>query len=314
MAILGSPDSPIMTPVTSSVVVFFNDTSAAAPSSGLLFVQPSCLESGGNGSAVNVIGQYCEEDQSETSNPLSYKIVATVMHVLIFLGGVFGNVVLILVVRKTSGLQTPTYCYLVSLAYADLIVLFSAVPEAIVFHHARQWILGHVGCSVLIFSNFLGINAGSLSILAFTIERYIAVMRPMLSQRVCTVGRAKKVIIGVWIFSILYCAPWLGLTQVKHEADNPSVEICDFRISADQYFYFFTTDLVLFYVAPLLISAVVYSLIFHKIRLRDKEVDLGSQMMPHSRSTSDVNLHGYLSVPNPKTRRTVSRSVNTGGD
>ncbi|OWA55072.1 putative Thyrotropin-releasing hormone receptor, partial [Hypsibius exemplaris] len=60
----------------------------------------------------------------------------------------------------------------VSLAYADLIVLFSAVPEAIVFHHARQWILGHVGCSVLIFSNFLGINAGSLSILAFTIERY----------------------------------------------------------------------------------------------------------------------------------------------
>ena len=75
----------------------------------------------------------------------------------------------------------------VSLAYADLLVLLSAVPEAIVFHHVgrcvavcgsldvpgnfipccivilfyRRWLFGQTVCSLFIFINFLGINAGS---------------------------------------------------------------------------------------------------------------------------------------------------------
>ncbi|OWA55073.1 hypothetical protein BV898_19458 [Hypsibius exemplaris] len=68
------------------------------------------LTADGGGSNSTVMPE--EQQQEYMENPLSYKVVATVMHVLIFLGGVFGNVVLILVARKTSSLQTPTYCYL----------------------------------------------------------------------------------------------------------------------------------------------------------------------------------------------------------
>ena len=51
----------------------------------------------------------------------------------------------------------------VSLAVADLLVLISAVPEAVVSHHiGKRWIAGHVACSVFVFANFLGINAGSM--------------------------------------------------------------------------------------------------------------------------------------------------------
>jgi hypothetical protein len=62
----------------------------------------------------------------------------------------------------------------VSLAVADLIVLVSAMPEAIVSHHLmkRQWILGHAGCSILVFGNFLGINASSMRyVKAFLIKK-----------------------------------------------------------------------------------------------------------------------------------------------
>ena len=48
------------------------------------------------------------------NHSLTYRIVATLLHSLILIGGVFGNVVLILVAKKTRSLQTPTYCYLVS--------------------------------------------------------------------------------------------------------------------------------------------------------------------------------------------------------
>lgn len=51
----------------------------------------------------------------EADYPLVYRVVATILHALILVLGVAGNIVLILVARRTKSLQTPTYCYLVSL-------------------------------------------------------------------------------------------------------------------------------------------------------------------------------------------------------
>lgn len=55
-------------------------------------------------------------------------------------------------------------------------VLLSAVPNEILSYYVlgEQWIWGRVGCALFIFFQYLGINASSLSITAFTIERYIA--------------------------------------------------------------------------------------------------------------------------------------------
>ena len=58
---------------------------------------------------------------------LTYRIVATLLHSLILVGGVFGNVVLILVAKKTRSLQTPTYCYLVSPELRKFLVDLSEV-------------------------------------------------------------------------------------------------------------------------------------------------------------------------------------------
>ena len=46
-------------------------------------------------------------------HPLSYRIWATIIHLTIFILGVAGNIVLVIVVRKTKSLQSSTYCYLV---------------------------------------------------------------------------------------------------------------------------------------------------------------------------------------------------------
>ncbi|OWA49968.1 putative Thyrotropin-releasing hormone receptor [Hypsibius exemplaris] len=191
--------------------------------------------------------------------PLSYRVLATVIHSLIFVFGVVGNVILILVVRRTRNLQSPTFVYLVSLAFADLIVLISAVPEAIVVHHiGRRWLLGQAGCSLFIFFNFLGINAGSLSILAFTLEQYIAVCGRY-SRRFRMSDRTTKYVWGLWIFSILYCSPWFGLTEVQPDVYEPEQMQCELRLSREVYIGVFAADLILFYVLPLAVAVVVYS-------------------------------------------------------
>ena len=97
------------------------------------------------------------------------------------------------------------------------------------------------------------------SILAFTVDRYIAACRPLLILKVCNWHYARKVVLGLWLFSFLYCAPWLGLTEVRPDPDIPGIEICDFRITKEFYLYWFVADLLLFYVAPLLFAAVIYT-------------------------------------------------------
>ncbi|RWS14633.1 thyrotropin-releasing hormone receptor-like protein, partial [Dinothrombium tinctorium] len=171
----------------------------------------------------------------------------------------------VIVVVKTKSMKTPTNCYLVSLSFADLLVLVAAVPNEIISYYviADQWIWGRIGCAIFIFLQYLGINASSLSITSFTVERYIAICHPMKAQKMCTVHRAKRIIIAVWIFAFIYCFPWLFLTKVQpiYYKGYSNIETCTFALSRKHYLGYFFADLVLFYVFPLLLSCLLYGLI-----------------------------------------------------
>lgn len=91
--------------------------------------------------------------------------------------------------------------------------------------------------------------------MTFTFERYIAVCRPLLAYRLCTIERTKKIICGAWIIVILYCCPWFFLTELKLESERQQ---CKFRMSRDQYSAFFIVDFVAFYALPLTTALICY--------------------------------------------------------
>ena len=45
-----------------------------------------------------------------------------------------------------------------------------------------KWLWGSIGCSVLVYCQFLAMNASALFLSAFTVERYIAICHPMKAQ------------------------------------------------------------------------------------------------------------------------------------
>ena len=45
-----------------------------------------------------------------------------------------------------------------------------------------MWLWGSTGCSLMVYAQFLAMNASALSLTAFTIERYIAICHPMKAQ------------------------------------------------------------------------------------------------------------------------------------
>jgi hypothetical protein len=50
---------------------------------------------------------------SQMYYPVEYRILATTLHLIIFIIGVFGNIAVVVVVKRTKSLHNPTYCYLV---------------------------------------------------------------------------------------------------------------------------------------------------------------------------------------------------------
>ncbi|XP_014667677.1 PREDICTED: thyrotropin-releasing hormone receptor-like, partial [Priapulus caudatus] len=230
----------------------------------------------------------------------SYRVIATLFCSIIFFVGVVGNVMVVLVVWRSKTMHTPTNCYLMSLAIADCMVLISAVPSVITgfFLVKDAWVFGSVACSIFVFLNYLGINASSLSITAFTVERYIGICHPMKAQIMCTMERANKIIVGVWIFAMAYNSPWLPLTQMvtNEYAVVGTVSSCGFKLDRDMYTWVYMADFILFYVVPLLLSCVMYGLIGRMLFYNAMPQEACMQRTSNGEIFYSIYLSIYLSI------------------
>ncbi|KAE8282535.1 Thyrotropin-releasing hormone receptor [Larimichthys crocea] len=167
-----------------------------------------------------------------TDYSIQYKVISSSLLFLICALGLVGNVMVILVVLTTKHMRTPTNCYLVSLAVADLMVLTAAGLPSITDSIFGSWVFGHYGCLCITYFQYLGINASSCSITAFTIERYIAICHPIKAQFLCTLSRAKKIILFVWAFTSLYCVMWFYLSDIQELMYDNDITIisCGYRV------------------------------------------------------------------------------------
>ncbi|CAL8367134.1 unnamed protein product [Lota lota] len=189
------------------------------------------------------------------------QVITILLTLFICCMGIAGNIMVVLVVLGTKHMVTPTNCYLVSLAVADLIVLLAAglpnISDVVAF-----WIYGHTGCLCITYLQYLGINVSSCSITAFTIERYIAICHSIKAQFICTVSRAKRIIACVWVSTSLYCIMWFFLVDTDEAVyANGVVVTCGYRVSRNLYMPIYFLDFTLFYVVPLVGATVLYGLI-----------------------------------------------------
>ncbi|XP_007579250.1 thyrotropin releasing hormone receptor 2 [Poecilia formosa] len=193
------------------------------------------------------------------SDSLEYKTISVFLVLLVCCVGIVGNIMVVLVVVTTRHMRTPTNCYLVSLAIADLTVLVAAGLPNVSDSLTGTWIYGNAGCLGITYLQYLGINVSSCSITAFTVERYIAICHPIKAQTVCTVSRAKRIITGVWIFTCVYCMLWFFLVDIQVGQDG-HVQ-CGYRVKRELYLPIYLIDFAIFYVIPLLLAIVLYGLI-----------------------------------------------------
>ncbi|XP_029101991.1 thyrotropin-releasing hormone receptor-like [Scleropages formosus] len=194
-------------------------------------------------------------------NSLEVQVITILLALVICGVGIAGNIMVVLVVLRTKHMMTPTNCYLVSLAIADLIVLLAAgLPN--ISEVVSSWVYGYAGCLCITYLQYLGINVSSCSITAFTVERYIAICHSIKAHFICTVSRAKRIIACVWLFTCAYCVMWFFLVDTNETVYADGVVVrCGYRVSRNLYMPIYFLDFTLFYVVPLAVATVLYALI-----------------------------------------------------
>ncbi|XP_059806602.1 adenosine receptor A1-like isoform X1 [Hypanus sabinus] len=193
------------------------------------------------------------------------------VEVLIAMASVLGNVLVCWAVWINRALRETTFCFVVSLALADIAVGTLVIPLAITISigletHFYSCLL--FSCTVLVLT-----QSSILALLAIAIDRYLRVRVPTSYKSIVTQKRAGTAVFLCWAISIIVgMTPmfgWNKYTEVIQEGVNSTLAnniiVCQFEtvISMDYMVYFNFFGWVLL---PLILIFVIYVEIFNLIR------------------------------------------------
>ncbi|XP_041985287.1 octopamine receptor Oamb [Aricia agestis] len=137
---------------------------------------------------------------------------------------VIGNCLVIAAVLCSSKLRSVTNLFIVSLAVADLLVGLAVLPFSATREVFKVWIFGSIWCSVWLAVDVWMCTASILNLCAISLDRYVAVTRPMSYPSIMSKKRAKILIAGVWVLSFVICFPPLVGWKDSKPEDEPEIE------------------------------------------------------------------------------------------
>ncbi|OWR50990.1 octopamine receptor [Danaus plexippus plexippus] len=135
-----------------------------------------------------------------------------------------GNCLVIAAVLCSSKLRSVTNLFIVSLAVADLLVGVAVLPFSATREVFKVWIFGDVWCSVWLAVDVWMCTASILNLCAISLDRYVAVTRPVSYPSIMSRKRAKALIAGLWVLSFVICFPPLVGWKDKQSGESEHKE------------------------------------------------------------------------------------------
>ncbi|XP_071480421.1 probable G-protein coupled receptor No18 [Diadema antillarum] len=170
----------------------------------------------GSGGQENVSGEFRDNHYQQTGNHTvgSHNITLTAFKVIglttIILIGVVGNLLVCISVLKFRNLRIVANYFIVSLAVADLAVSSVVMPFALYQEvNDWNWWLGAWLCDLWVSVDVLTATASIWNLCGISVDRFLAITRPIKYARRRTPCMAMVVILSMWSVSFLISIPAL---------------------------------------------------------------------------------------------------------
>lgn len=175
-----------------------------------------------------------------------------------------GNIVVIWIVMAHKRMRTVTNYFLVNLSLADIMVSTQNVIFNFIYMLNGDWPFGQFYCKVTNFIAIISVAASVFTLMAISIDRYIAIVHPLKPRmsRTATI----VIIVVIWIASSILSFPNLicSTTLVETFKNGDSRVVCylqwhDGRSTESRMEFIYNVIIMLFtYVIPILLMSYTY--------------------------------------------------------
>ncbi|KAL4656971.1 cholecystokinin receptor-like, partial [Arapaima gigas] len=178
--------------------------------------------------------------------------VRILLYSLIFLLGVFGNLLIIMVLMAMSDLMMAIFC-----------MPFTLIPNLL-----QDFIFGAAMCKIVTYLMGISVSISTFSLVAIAIERYSAICNPLKSRAWQTRSHAYRVIAATWLLSLIIMAPYpifSGLVTFS-KANRTTGHMCRLSWPRSQFeqSWYILLLFVLFFI-PGVVMIIAYGLISREL-------------------------------------------------
>lgn len=226
---------------------------------------------------------FIENDNNSSSIPSSssnlddINIALTIVYLIIFLIGVIGNVCNCLVIAdgRNRDMKTPTNYYLFSLSVSDLLLLIFGLPHDLInLWHPNGYMFSQFVCISRGWISEASTNASVLVIVAFSMERYLAICHPLKAHKWSHLSRSIKIICLIWLVAstCAFVVVWqYGLVLIDDKQVDGTLLGSVWQCTmVSQGRSIFELSVFIFFILPMTIITIVYLKLGYHLRKKSK--------------------------------------------
>ncbi|KAF0885411.1 CDAC1 protein, partial [Crocuta crocuta] len=190
--------------------------------------------------------------------PLGALVPVTAVCLGLFAVGVSGNVVTVLLIRRYRDMRTTTNLYLGSMAVSDLLILLGLPFDLYRLWRSRPWVFGQLLCRLSLYLGEGCTYATLLHMTALSVERYLAICRPLRARVLVTRRRVRSLIAALWAVALLSAGPFFFMVGVEQDPGLDAGRPSPAQLGALRVMLWVTTA---YFFLPFLCLSVLYGLI-----------------------------------------------------
>ncbi|XP_060795062.1 muscarinic acetylcholine receptor M3 [Neoarius graeffei] len=203
---------------------------------------------------------------------------------------IIGNVLVVVSFKVNKQLKTVNNYYLLSLAFADLIIGILSMNLYTTYIIMGRWALGNWACDLWLAIDYVASNASVMNLLVISFDRYFSVTRPLTYRAKRTTKRAMTMIGLAWFISFVLWAPAILFWQYFVGKRTVPPGECSIQFLSEPIITF-CTAIAAFYL-PVTIMTVLYWQIYKETENRSKDLaglkGSGSQVKQSTEEESAV--------------------------
>lgn len=230
----------------------------------------------------------------EEKNPFvgNLTIIKAAVYSFLFTLGVFGNILVIRATTKYVSLRRPTNILICNLCVCDVIIMLIGIPMFVTGEEALVNVLGAVACMGMNSLFVAVITATVFTLITIAIERCDVIVNSVHTKLRMTTKKAFCVVASIDVASALLAVPLL-FSKLK----NGSSIRCERDWSETTHILYVSTLFLLQYIIPLFVMSLLYTVCWHKIRMKNKKtINLSTNnrtqtVRERSKSATEVDDH-----------------------